>query len=79
MKVFHIIIYLMIFSSYAQQIGDDYYKPELKNKTYGTISKNWARKNTPAIYFAYIFWLKEIRIKPRKCIDGINNTIKPNI
>ena len=34
MKVFHIIIYLMISSVYAQQIGDDYYKPELKNKTY---------------------------------------------
>jgi len=34
MKAIQIFIYLMISSVYAQQIGDDYYKPELKNKTY---------------------------------------------
>ena len=34
MKALQIFIYLMISSVYAQQIGDDYYKPELKNKTY---------------------------------------------
>jgi uncharacterized protein (DUF2249 family) len=34
MKALQIFIYLMTISVYAQQVGDDYYKPELKYKTY---------------------------------------------
>lgn len=36
MKAFYIIIFLIFSASYAQQIGDDYYKPFLKNKAYET-------------------------------------------